>query len=132
MKYTYVCTIEDDEGKFFVQFPDLENVFTEGDTMEQAMELAADVLPLMLCGMEDDGETIPPATPLGKVKPEAGQALAMIFADTDDYRKKYGTKAVPRTLSLPQWMDTKAKGMGLSLSSVLQKALLREFETANA
>ena len=130
MKYTYVCTIEDDDGKFFVQFPDLENVFTEGDTMEQAMELAADVLPMMLCGMEDKKEVIPIATPIGKVKAENGQALAVVCADTVEYRKRYSNKAVPRTLSLPQWMDTKAREMNLSLSSILQNALLKEFESA--
>jgi antitoxin HicB len=47
--YSYYSLIEKDEdGAFIVTFLDLENVFTDGSTLKEAVEMAEDVLGLML------------------------------------------------------------------------------------
>jgi antitoxin HicB len=47
------------EGGFFVQFVDLPDTFTEGETMEEALFNAAEVLSVMLDVRLDAGEVIP-------------------------------------------------------------------------
>jgi antitoxin HicB len=56
----YPATFQPDPtGGFFVQFIDLDEAFTEGDTMEEALFNAAEVLTLTLQGRVDEGQDIP-------------------------------------------------------------------------
>ena len=63
MKYAYpaVFTFDESENCYYVNFPDMENCFTDGKNIPEAIENAEDVLSLMLCQMEDDGAEIPSA-----------------------------------------------------------------------
>ena len=47
------------EGGFSVRFPDLDGCYTCGDDLGDAIFMAEDVLPLFLCGYEDEKKTIP-------------------------------------------------------------------------
>jgi antitoxin HicB len=60
-KYFYPAIFTPEEtGGFSVQFVDMEEAFTEGETMEEAMFYAADVLTLTLGGRMEEGMPIPP------------------------------------------------------------------------
>ena len=48
----------------------------------------------------------------------------MIDVDTLEYRKRTETKAVRRTVSLPKWLDQLAIKSNVSLSNILQEALM--------
>ncbi len=47
------------EGGFFVRFLDFEDVFTEGETEEEALFNAIEVLSAMLAAKIEDGDAIP-------------------------------------------------------------------------
>ncbi len=62
--YAVLTKIEEGEGfgdegndGYYVSFPDLENVFTEGETNEHALFMAKDALELMLESMLTHGES---------------------------------------------------------------------------
>ena len=60
-KYVYPAVFtQEAEGGYSINFPDLPNCFTSAPTLEEGLEMAADVLCLTLYGMEEDGIT-PPA-----------------------------------------------------------------------
>lgn len=60
MKIFYNALLEpQDGGGFTVTFPDLPDAITEGDTEEEAMFNAAEVLTLTLDGRIDEGDEIP-------------------------------------------------------------------------
>jgi len=60
MKIAYCALIEPQTGGgFTVTFPDLPDAITEGDTEEEALYNAAEVLTLTLDGRLEEGETIP-------------------------------------------------------------------------
>lgn len=64
MNVAYPYTLEPQpEGGFLVQFVDLEEAFTEGDTEEQAAFNAAEVLTGVLAVRLEQGEVIPPPSP---------------------------------------------------------------------
>ena len=50
------------EGGYFITFPDLPGIVTEGDTIEEAYLMARDALELHLWGMGDDNDVIPEPT----------------------------------------------------------------------
>jgi antitoxin HicB len=55
----YPAKITADEDGYVVDFRDLENVFTEGNTKEEAMFNAQEVLDILLLDMVQDGLDIP-------------------------------------------------------------------------
>ncbi len=60
MKINYRCKIEkQNDGRFFVFFPDFEEAFTEGKTFEEALFNAEEVLTLTLEGRMEEGMSIP-------------------------------------------------------------------------
>ena len=55
-KYVYPAVFtQEAEGGYSINFPDLPNCFTSAPTLEEGLEMAADVLCLTLYGMEEDG-----------------------------------------------------------------------------
>ena len=63
MKITYLCKIEKQPNKtFLVSFPDFEEAFTEGDTYEEAIFNAEEVLSLTLEGRMEENMPIPEPT----------------------------------------------------------------------
>lgn len=84
--HKYYALIEPtEEGNYLVTFPDLENVFTQGDDLPDAIEMAEDCLGLMLTDYEDDENVIPPS-PAKAIQVPEGASLVLIEADTDEHR----------------------------------------------
>lgn len=90
MIYKYYAVIEeereeDGRSAFIVSFPDLDNVFTDGDTLEEAVKHAWEVLVSMLWMFEQDGTPFSPPSPLSMIKDrlKEGDSLVLIEADTD-------------------------------------------------
>ena len=50
--------------------------------------------------------------------------LAIIEFDMLEYQKKHNSRAVKKTLSIPEWLNEEATAMGVNFSQVLQEALL--------
>lgn len=85
-KYIYPALFTPAETSgFYVTFPDIENCFTDGDNLIEAMEMAQDVLACMLCCMERDNDPIPQATPIKKIKTAENEFATLILCDTTDY-----------------------------------------------
>ena len=60
MEIRYPTFLEPQPGRgFFVHFPDFNDIFTEGDTEEEALFNAAEVLTGMLEAKIEDGDHIP-------------------------------------------------------------------------
>lgn len=127
MKYAYPAYFKPAEkGMYEVIFPDLENCYTCGENLEDALLMADDVLNLMLWSMEKDGLNIPKASRIEELKPEKDVIVSYVAADTLKYCKKMDTKSVKKTLSIPQWLDDMAKAHNINFSNVLQNALMKE------
>lgn len=61
MTVRYPAILEPEEGGgYFVRFPDMEEAVTEGDTLEEALFNAAEVLSLTLDGRLEEGMEVPP------------------------------------------------------------------------
>lgn len=122
-KYIYPAIFSKDENGYSVVFPDIENCFTDGETLEEAMENAKDVLELMLYDYEDKKAAPPPASSISVLSVGVGEFATLIMADTMMYRKRFQKRAVKKTLTIPEWLNTEAEKNEINFSAVLQQAL---------
>lgn len=137
MKQVYptfiVNTNDGSEHPFLVCVPDME-IFTEGDTFADAIEMARDAIGVAGISMEDNKEELPtPSDQLAaieKVKQDTGVIdfsegiLTYVDVDFLEYRKKVDTKTVRRNVALPSWLNYEAEHAGINVSRVLQEALM--------
>ena len=117
------------EGEgFWVSFPDFPECFTEGDNMEQSYEKAVEALGLAITSRKNEQQEIPVASLADELIVEDG-ILVVIEFDMLEYCKKHNSKAVKKTLSIPEWLNEEAIAMGVNFSQVLQEALLLKVKT---
>lgn len=114
-----------EEGGFWVTFPDIPECMTQGNDMQQAYEMAVDALGLSLSTMEEAGAPIPAASSLDAVDPENG-TLVIVEFDMAEYRRRHSTKAVKKTLSIPEWLNEAAVRANINFSQILQNALMEK------
>lgn len=117
---------EDGEG-FLVEFPDLPGCVTQGETLQEALEMAQDAASGWILTSIEEDEKIPSPS-RNPQKPEECSFFNYISLDIDDYAKKYSSKAVKKTLTLPQWLNTLAEKEDINFSKVLQNALKVELK----
>ena len=91
--------------------------------MTDAMFMAQDILADVLSDKEEQNESIPIPSDLSTLTVPAGSTAALVAADTDAWRRAHSGKAVKKTLTIPQWLDTAAQVRGINFSQVLQDAL---------
>ena len=58
-----------------------------------------------------------------KVDAEDG-ILAVVEFDMMEYQKKHNSRAIKKTLSIPEWLNEEAVARGVNFSQVLQEALM--------
>lgn len=125
-KYIYPA-IFTKEGEFYtVRFPDLENCYTQGDNLQDAYEMAEDVLCLMLYNLEEEKAKIPAASETFEIKAGENEFVSLVACDTLEYRQLYDNRAVKKTLTIPAWLNTMSEREGINFSAVLQSALKSE------
>lgn len=114
------------EGEgFWVSFPDFPECLTEGNDMEHAYEMAVDALGLAIVCREEQKEELPIPSKPDEVITEDG-ILVVITFDRMEYLKKHSSKAIKKTLSIPEWLNEEALRRGVNFSQVLQEALIQK------
>lgn len=119
-----------EEGGFWVTFPDIPECMTQGDDMHEAYEMAVDALGLSITTMEDSGEEIPQASEPDAVVVEQDGFLVVVEFDLMEYRRRNCSRAVKKTLSIPEWLNEAAIKQGVNFSQVLQEALMAKLNVA--
>ena len=131
---TFILNTNDaSKHSFLVCVPDME-IFTEGDTFADAIEMARDAIGLAGISMEDNKEELPVPSDQNaateKVKQDTEDIdfskgiLTYVDVDFSEYRKKVDTKTVRRNVALPSWLNYEAEHAGINVSRVLQEALM--------
>ena len=127
-KISYPAVFNEDKDSYFVEFPDLEGCLTSGTTIEEAFENAKEALGLYL---DQDGDvydrTINKPSSMKEVCSKHPNCMVLLVEyDSLEYAKKYKTKAVKKTLSIPEWLNDLANKENVNFSSVLQEALVKK------
>ena len=128
----YPTFIAQNDSIYLVYIPDME-IYTEGKTIANAIEMARDAIGLKAMDYEDDGKELPePSSYSTAIDLAARDAdvfdyskgiLTLVDVDVDEYRKKIRNRAVKKNCTIPYWLCEQAEQAGINFSKVLQEAL---------
>lgn len=128
MKLVYPANFYyEEDGGYSVEIPDLLGCVTQGENLEEAMEMAQDAaLGWILTAIEAE-EEIPKPSQIEQIELEGNGFKTLLLLDIDQYTEKYGTKkSVKKTLTIPEWLNKRAEKIGINFSQVLQESLLNK------
>lgn len=115
-----------EEGGYWVTFPDFPECMTQGDTTQEAYEMAVDALGLALVSLEEEKQPIPEPSSPDDCHVSKNEHCIIIEFDMLAYKKRNNSKAVKKTLSIPEWLNEEAIDLGINFSQVLQEALIKK------
>ena len=119
------------KGMYSVSFPDIDGCFTCGDSIADAISMASDALALMLYTKYEEKEIgVPSPSPIEEIRVKKGSFVSYVLCDTKTYRRKFGSKAVKKTLTIPEWMNEAATEQNINFSQVLQDALKQRLDVS--
>ena len=130
MNYIYPAIFyPEEDGRFSVIFPDLNDLATYGDSLADAFAMAQEACGQYLFACLRDGDLLPEPTPIDKFAKDEDNALVnLICINLDDYARNYDDKAVKKTLSIPAWLNTACEKYGINYSKVLRDALIAKLQ----
>ena len=133
MKQVYPTFIAEHNNTHLVYVPDM-NIYTEGKTLADAIEMARDAIGLKGLDFEDSNRELPKPSAqeeaIAKAKKDTEifdySAGILTFVDVDftEYRRKIDTRSVRRNVTLPNWLNLEAEKAHINVSRVLQEALM--------
>jgi predicted RNase H-like HicB family nuclease len=117
-----------EEGGFWISFPDFPDCLTQGETMNEAYDMAVDALGLCITDLLKEKLPLPePSSPKDVIlDPDA--LLLVIGFNLEEYRRKHNSKAVKKTLTIPEWLNEEAQALNINFSAVLQEALIQKIQ----
>lgn len=132
MKLTYPACLYPDEGGYSVIVPDLPGCVSQGDSLEEALEMAVDAASGWVLDELESGKKPPKASRPEEVKPDEypNGFVSLLLLDMDRYAEKYGEKAVRKNCTIPAWLNTAAENQNVNFSQVLQDALVAKLHLA--
>lgn len=94
--------------------------------MQNAYEMAWDALGLAVVSRIENRESLPPATEPYAITAVSDTFCIIVPFDLIAYQKKHNSKAIKKTLSIPEWLNEAATDMNVNFSQVLQDALIQK------
>lgn len=140
MKVIYpVLFYEEKVGGYSVFVPDLQNSSTCGETLEEAIEMAQDLIAGIILDKMEDGEKIEEASKIEKVEFKkleteldienwdyVSRFKTYVIVDIGLYAEKWGKQLIKKTVNIPRWVNTKAEELKINFSKALEEALLQK------
>lgn len=135
MKKAYPIFVVEHMGDYLVFVPDFE-IYTEGKSLVDAMEMARDAIGYQAMAFQDDGKELPEASNYDKAV-EVAKAdteifdysqgiITMVDIDFSEYKKKHDKRMVKKNCTIPYYLNEEAEKEGINFSRLLQDALLEK------
>lgn len=122
MKLTYPALFHNEDGAYWAEFPDLPGCNTFGDTAEKTLKCAQEALEGYALTLLENGEKLPEPSDIATIKTDENSFTSFVQTDLSAYLKS--SKAVKKTLTIPEWLNNQAVANGINFSQVLQEALI--------
>lgn len=124
MLFVYPAIFHQEEGSYWVEFPDLDGCHTYGESLNETMEAAQEALSAYLLTMLEQGKSLAAPSDISTVRPKDGFS-SLVSCDVNQYKN---VKAVKKTLTIPSWLNDCATAKGVNFSQALQEALLSRIQ----
>ena len=127
------CIYPNNDGTYTANFPDLKGCVTEGESLEEVLYMLNDAGCGWLLSELEDGDVLPTPSNILNIKADEYENgfVSLILLDVETYSMKYSVKAVRKNCTIPSWLDNFASKNKISLSKVLQKALMDLYNNKN-
>ena len=119
---------KEEVGGYSVTFPDLPGCNTEGNDLAEALYMAQDALGLYLYSLKQDKMPLPQSMQPEALILDKDSFVTLVEWDEEAYLRRTNNKAVKKTLTIPEWMNTLAEEKNINFSKTLQEALLEKLE----
>ena len=140
MKVIYpVLFYEEKENGYSAFVPDLGNISTCGNTLEETISMSEDLIAGVILDKMEDGEKIPNASKIEKISFEdlentlqienwnyVSKFKTYIIVDISSFAEKWGKELIKKTVNIPKWVNTKAEELKINFSKTLEEALLEK------
>lgn len=125
---SYPAIFHPEENGYWVEFPDLPGCFSQGNSIEESYAMASEALGVYLDHSDDVFEReIPMPTSMDLViKDNKNDIVMLVTFDSLEYARMHRTRAVKKTLSIPEWLNDLAVKENVNFSQVLQDALIEK------
>lgn len=127
IKIYYPTVFQKEENGYSVWVPDIEGCVSQGETIGEATDNIADAIGTMLETYADHGVDVPAPSAPETIHTEKNQFVSVVAFDPAEFDRKYSTKAVKKTLTIPKWLNTMAERSNVNFSAILQEALMEKF-----
>jgi len=131
--YPAVFLKDEQNGGYVVNFPDFASLTTEGDTLDEAIAMATDALALRVFYADIDKYDLPKPSDIKAVDvdavksecemPDADTFVNIISVNAEEYAKMHLVKYVRKSVTLPDWLEQRAKEKHINFSNALQQSL---------
>lgn len=115
-----------DDGGYWVEFPDLPGCFSQGETLADTIAEASTALGAYLCSCDENSVAYQPPSDIHSLSVTSPDIMTVIASDPNAFRTR--TRAVKKTLTIPEWLNDEAEKNHLNFSAVLQEALIARLQ----
>ena len=117
-KYIYPCVIYEEDGIYYANFKDFDACFTDGDSIEEVIINAKDVLEGTIFSLLKNNLEVPEPT-LTKPSLEDNEFLVYIDIWLAPIVDKVKNQTVKKTLTIPKWLNDEAEKHSINFSNLL-------------
>ena len=124
MRIIYPAIFHHEDGAYWVEFPDLPGCQSFGDTQTETLLNAKEALEAHTLSLLENSEKLPEASDIENLKLDNNCFASLIDTDLSPYLNK--SKAIKKTLTIPEWLNDAATQKGINFSQTLQEALMQK------
>nr|MBQ4318513.1 type II toxin-antitoxin system HicB family antitoxin [Clostridia bacterium] len=121
MKIIYPAIFHNEDGQYWVEFPDLDGCFSDGETAAEALLNAKEAMALYCSTALENKTKLRSPSPIQQITVPDGCFTSLIEADLTVKKA-----SVKKTLTIPAWLNEAALNRGVNFSEILQNALIKE------
>lgn len=121
-KYIYPCVVYEEDGIYYADFRDFNGCFTDGESLEELIINAKDVLEGTLFTLLKNNLEIPEPT-MKKIELKGNEFLVYVDVWLTPIIDKIKNQTVKKALTIPKWLNDEAEKHSVNFSSLLQTAL---------
>ena len=126
--YPAVFHIAEDTEGYWIEFPDLPGCFSHGKDDVEAMNMAEDALGLWLDRTGEDYDRViqSPSSCSDIRKRYPDELVMMVGCEPEEYYRRHHSRAVKKTLTIPEWLNERASRANINFSQALQEVLMEK------
>ena len=124
MHLIYPAVFHEEDGAYWVEFPDLEGCQSFGDSLEETVINAKEALEGYAVTLLEQGRLLNEPSDITTIQCDEDAFTTLIECDITN---KFATaRAVKKTLTIPAWLNDMAVEQNVNFSQTLQNALIEK------